>query len=209
MSRNISHCQRRSQSGKRFSVKLEPSRCKMDLDGTLHPEHSSGPTAHKQSSQTGPAGREPSSSSRRSSRVEPCPPPSAPAPSSTAIIMWAALGHTRSILERDKSACSDTMANCCMCLSAAGVNQQHLSVKSDWNGEHKVTSLTPGKPYRGYACLIPKSPVCSTSVRAPYRPRAQYTSLAPARMEEVYLGKAQLLMHEPKHGNATLDVTYS
>lgn len=102
----------------------------------------------------------------------------------------------------------------CVCLQRERTSrircaQQHLSVKSGCNGVHKIPSLTLGEPYRVHACLIPKCPVCSTSVSAPYRPRARYTSLAPARMQEVYLGKVQLLMHEPKHGNATLAVTYS
>lgn len=41
------------------------------------------------------------------------------------------------------------------------------------------------------------SPVCLTSVRAPYHPEARYTSLAPAQ----YLNTMQLLMH--KHTDAT------
>lgn len=53
------------------------------------------------------------------------------------------------------------------------------------------------------SCPSPFDPWSPAHFSAPSSPRARYTSLAPARSEEVYFGALQSLMHEHKHGNAT------
>lgn len=49
----------------------------------------------------------------------------------------------------------------------------------------------------------PRSPVCLTSASALYRPQAQYTSLPPARLEEVYFDTVQFTLAH-KHTNTVL-----
>ncbi len=63
-------------------------------------------------------------------------------------------------------------------------------------------AFTLGNPYRALSTCDPKSPVCSTSVNAPFCAHARYALLALAGLEEVGFGAVRMHMH--KHGAPAL-----
>lgn len=91
-----------------YSMKLEPSHYQMCHHRTQHPEHSSAPTASKQSSQTKAAGLEYSSKSHH-----PNPSHNPPTSSQPSLCPGQLLKGQCAPFGRDESACSDTMQNHC------------------------------------------------------------------------------------------------
>ncbi len=143
-------------------MKQEPSPCKMCHHGTQHPEHSSAPTASRQSSQTGGAGLEHSSNSHQPTPTR-IPPPSHHYVRVSCLkamrSIWkrrkCLLGHNAESLQRKCCACCFAQRHGCVCLQWSRPPRAVLLVE-----EREVERVREGEEERGRETCEDNDTIC-------------------------------------------------